>query len=196
MQRLGLAPAAPGGGVMTSLLERDAAWCSANVGKSLGELPERPADNRCELCGCVRMRKLRPDFDPHLQRLGFSPDQCFRGWVCGACESLLKWLERVGEEKALAYAEYCVANGKPLRPRPLDGLCYLCEEPTRNLHNDHDHKVVEALGLTLPESRRDWLCTRCNTIMIARVDAIGPTKLREYLGRPRTPENLNLRPKR
>lgn len=164
---------------MTSLLERDAAWHRANLGKSLGDLPERPADNRCELSGWVGKQKLRPDFDPALQRLGFPPEECFRGWVCTSSESLLKWIYLVGEKKVLDYMARCAAP-----PRPADGRCELCTKlPATKLHHDHVHECED--WLTLEGSRRGWLCGGCNTSKIARIDAIGIKKLREYLGRAR-----------
>jgi hypothetical protein len=165
---------------MTSLLERDAAWCNANLGKSLGDLPERPADNRCELSGWVVKRKLRPDFDPELQRLGLPPEECFRGWVSDSSMSLIKWTYYVvGEKKLFDYLTRCAAP-----PCPADGLCELCGKmPATKLHHDHVHELEDCF--TLEGSRRGWLCGGCNTSKIARIDAIGIKKFRDYLRRAR-----------
>jgi hypothetical protein len=117
--------------------------------------------------------------------MGLPIEACDRGWVCDGCESLLKWIYRIGEKKVFAYWNRFVAIGDPPPTYPKDGCCELCKKATgRKLHLDHDHGL-EAMGVSLFDSQRGFLCDGCNTSKLARMDMIGPKKLREYIVRAR-----------
>jgi hypothetical protein len=162
-----------------------AEWCRANLGKAVGELPDRPAENQCELCGMVFKAKLRPDYDPQLEQRGLPSDARHRGWVCRGCYGLLKWIERVNEKKLFDYLDRQVVFGDPPPEYPTDGRCQICSKWCGNeLHHDHDHDF-EALGYAIEDSQRGYLCPACNINRVARVDRIGSGRLKKYLGRAR-----------
>lgn len=165
---------------MTSLLDRDAAWCRRYLGKGLGDIPLRSPENRCDLCQMIFKTKLEPDYDPRLVRKGLRPQRCFRGWCCGGCRALLSWIDRVGEKTVFEFLGRSPVCGGTRRQPPADGLCELCRKmPWR--HREHEH--LEGLGITFSESQRGYTCRACNTSKLAQVDRIGTTTLRDYLGR-------------
>jgi hypothetical protein len=166
---------------MTDLIVWGSAeWCHAKLGKAFDDLL---SENRCALCERIVTGKLRHDCDPKLQRMGLPIEEYHRGWVCGGCDSLLKWMDLIGEKKVFAYVDREPWDEPPRYPE--DGCCELCgNDPGRKLHRDHDHEF-EDRGLTLEYSQRGFLCDGCNTKKLARIDAIGVEKLREYIGRAR-----------
>ena len=172
--------------VRTGLLANDAAWCRANLEKGFGDLPLRPADNRCELCGNIYKAELRWDLDIDLRGLHAVPlEACFRGWVCRGCHNLLKWTNQIGREKLFAYLDRGIAFGDNPAEYPADGRCELCERWCgEKLNRDHSHQI-EALGFTVFDSRRGYLCQPCNTDKVARIDRIGVLKFHEHLDRAR-----------
>lgn len=169
---------------MTGILANEAQWCRNNLGKLIGEIPPRPADNRCELCKKFWKERLQPEYDPMLKKLGLSQDRSFRGWLCGRCRKLLSWIWRVGEEKVFEYMGRGPLCAYPTPPRPPDGRCELCGRFTRSLHRDHDH-FLDGRGYSFEDKMRGHPCGPCNMSEIAWIDEIGVFPLKEYLGRAR-----------
>jgi hypothetical protein len=145
---------------------------------------EQPADGRCELCK-GQPRKLHPDYNCSSQERRRSLSRCHRGWVCHSCRTLLEWADDVGPQKLFDYLKRLVALGDKVPEYPSDGCCDLCRSPpgTRGFNLDHDHNEQNRWGLSVIDSSRGYVCTRCNTSMLPRVDKIGVVRLYEYLQR-------------
>ncbi len=171
--------------VMTRLFDGDTGGRARF--KEFRELPARPADNRCELCGEIYKPELHWDLDQELRDLYplLSLEACFRGWLCRGCHNLLKWVYLIGRKKVRAYLDRCIPLGDNPPERPADGRCELCEKRCgEKLHHDHCH-TLEASGYPLFGSQRGYLCQSCNTDKLARIDKIGESKFRQYLDRAR-----------
>jgi len=80
---------------MRKMFKLDGEWCRANLGQQMGPLPQRPSDGRCELCEQLTRKRLLLDPSGALQRTA-APH---RGWVCGACGTLLQWIDEIGPDK-------------------------------------------------------------------------------------------------
>ena len=169
-------------GIMTGCAASDAAWCRANLGKAFGDLPARPADNRCELCKRIYNKKLRCDFDRELEHLGTAcRDSHFRGWVCAGCHGLLNWLHQIGRKTLFAYLDRDIPLGDDPPEYPADDRCQLCMASCgAELVRDHCHRL-EAKGCNLSLSQRGYVCQACNTGRLARIDEIGIQKFRRYI---------------
>jgi hypothetical protein len=159
---------------------------NASGTRDFGDLPAPPENNRCELCGEIYKAKLRWDLDSELRDLHRVPlEACFRGWVCRGCHNLLKWVYQIGRERLFAYLGRGIPFGDNPPESPADGRCELCERRHGvKLHHDHCH-TFEALGYSLFQSQRGYLCPPCNTGKVARIDRIGILKFREHLDRAR-----------
>jgi hypothetical protein len=168
-----------GGGVMNrpavDTLHKD-------FGKAL-DASERPPNGQCELCKKAENRKLHPDYDCSPNVCAHSLSQRHRGWVCKGCHSLLEWIDQVGFQKLNEYLSRR-SIGDPRPRKPDDGHCELCDCPPRRgpLNLDHCH-FLEDLGFPKAEWDRGYVCDRCNSPMLARVDKIGTAKLWKYLSR-------------
>jgi|ERR1035437_1139552 hypothetical protein len=56
------------------------------LGVPLEEIPQTPADGRCQCCG--KLTKIfHFDHDHELEALGFPILESFRGWTCHPCNS-------------------------------------------------------------------------------------------------------------